>query len=153
MNTLKLQKCTAVHEAKVTYKQPDYRVKVTSAREVYDILNADIVDHDTLELCETFYALSFNRATEIKTYRKISVGSDIACVVDLKLIMLFAVKTRAASIIVAHNHPSGNLQASTPDIDITKRIKDALNLVDIKLLDHLILTKKGYFSFAEEGRL
>ncbi len=84
----------------------------------------------------------------------LSIGGTNGCLLDLKIVFQYAIKANASSIILAHNHPSGNLKPSTADISITKKVSDAANLLDIKLLDHLILSPEDkYYSLSDEGDL
>lgn len=83
----------------------------------------------------------------------ISQGGLDGTVADLRIIFAIALKSLSTSIVVAHNHPSGNKKPSAADTKLTKKIKDAGELLDIQLLDHLILVENGYFSFADEGLL
>jgi DNA repair protein RadC len=91
-----------------------------------------------------------NRANEVIGYSKISSGGTASTVVDAKVIFTKALLSGAHSIILAHNHPSGNLQASEDDIKVTKQLVNAGRVLDIRVLDHLILTDKGYLSMADE---
>lgn len=92
-----------------------------------------------------------NRSNNTIGYAKISQGGVAGTVVDVKIIAKYAIDTLASSVILAHNHPSGNTQPSRADKDITQKIKDSLKLFDISVLDHIILTEDEYFSFADEG--
>ena len=83
----------------------------------------------------------------------LSQGGIAGTVVDLKLLFSVALKCVASGIIIFHNHPSGTTIPSTSDIKLTNKIKQAGEMLDIKLLDHIILTKKGYYSFADEGKI
>lgn len=108
---------------------------------------------DDLEIYESFYILMIDRSGITTGYAKISQGGIIGTVVDVRLICKYAVESLCTSVIVAHNHPSGNLNPSSQDIDITNKLKQALQLLDIKLIEHIILTKDAYYSFADEGRI
>lgn len=108
---------------------------------------------DDLEVFESFFVLMLNKANKTIGYAKISQGGIAGTVVDIRIIMKYAVESLAAGIIVAHNHPSGNLKPSEADMSITKRLKEACTILDIQLLDHVILTADGYASFADEGWL
>ncbi|MFM7154854.1 MAG: JAB domain-containing protein, partial [Bacteroidota bacterium] len=84
---------------------------------------------------------------------RVSIGGTNATVVDLKLVFKVALDARAAAFIAIHNHPSGNLQPSRADIELTERLKQAGKIFDLPLLDHLIISERGYYSFADEGSL
>lgn len=107
----------------------------------------------TIELKEYVYCLYLNTKNEVIGFQKISDGALSSAVVDKQLIYATALKARASSIILCHNHPSGALKPSQADISLTKVLKNGCNLLEIKVLDHIIVTKKGHFSFADEGIL
>lgn len=102
---------------------------------------------------EVFYILYLDRKNTIKSEYLLSKGTISSTVVDIRLLYKEAVQQAASSIIVAHNHPSGNLTPSQADIDITHKIKEAGKLFDITLLDHVIVSQKGFYSFADNGRM
>lgn len=108
---------------------------------------------DDIEIFESFYLLMLNMNNVTIGYAKISQGGIAGTVVDVRLICKYAVDSLCSSVIVAHNHPSGNLNSSSQDINITNKLKQALQLLDIKLIEHIILTKDAYYSFADEGAL
>jgi DNA repair protein RadC len=92
-----------------------------------------------------------NRANKVLGIFELSTGGVSGTVADPKLIFAAALKVAASGLILSHNHPSGNLQPSQADIDLTRKIKEAGKLLEIQLLDHIILTTEGYYSFADEG--
>ncbi len=92
-----------------------------------------------------------NRANKVLGLFEVSKGGISGTVADPKIIFTAALKGGASGIIVAHNHPSGNLTASQSDIDLTRKLKEAGKFLEIQLLDHVIVTTEGYFSFADEG--
>ena len=102
---------------------------------------------------EEFWALFMNRQNKIIDKHCFSRGGITGTVIDVRLILKMAIEKHATALIFAHNHPSGNLEASDADRKITKQLKDAGVIIDIPLLDHLIITQNGYFSFADEGLL
>lgn len=102
---------------------------------------------------EEFWIVMLNRANKIITRYNVSKGGLTGTVIDVRLILKKALEVYAASMIISHNHPSGNLQPSDADRNITKKIKEASALMDIPVLDHIIVTDNGYFSFADEGLL
>ena len=108
---------------------------------------------DDIEIFESFFVLLLNSANITTGYAKISQGGIAGTVVDTRLIAKYAVDALAPSVILAHNHPSGNTKASHADREITKKIIAGLGLLDIKVLDHLILTEESFLSFADEGLL
>ena len=105
----------------------------------------------SLDYREYFYILCLNRNNKVLGYCQISVGGLAGTVADVRIIMQTALKSNACSIILSHNHPSGNLQPSEADKDLTRKIKEAGKVLDIPVLDHLILTSETYLSFADEG--
>ena len=108
---------------------------------------------DDIEIFESFFLLLLNRSNTTIGYVKISQGGTAGTVVDLKIIAKYAVDSLASSVIIAHNHPSVNTTPSQQDIGLTKKCKQGLENLDIKLLDHLIMTDNNYLSFTDEGLL
>jgi DNA repair protein RadC len=106
---------------------------------------------DLIELQEEFKVLLLNRCNKVLGIYNCSKGGVSGTIVDAKLVFVVGIKSSASSIIVAHNHPSGNLKPSEADIRLTKKLKEAGEFLDIKVLDHLIISKEGFFSFADEG--
>ncbi len=102
---------------------------------------------------EEFWVLFLNRQNKILEKHKLSEGGITGTVIDVRRILKMAIEKHATSLIISHNHPSGNLDASDADRKITRQIKDAGIIMDIPLLDHVIITQAGYFSFADEGLL
>jgi len=102
---------------------------------------------------EEFWVLFLNRQNKVIDKQKLSQGGMTGTVIDVRLVLKMAIEKHATSLIFAHNHPSGNLDASDADRKITRQIKDAGIIMDIPLLDHVIITQAGYFSFADEGLL
>lgn len=100
---------------------------------------------------EIFCVLFLNHASRYVKHSVISSGGLTGTVADLRLILKEALMINASQLILAHNHPSGNLTPSTADRQLTQKLKDASGLMDIRLLDHLIIGSSGYFSFADEG--
>ncbi len=102
---------------------------------------------EDLGIYESFFIMLLDRKHNVTGWAKISQGGVAGTVVDLKIIMKYAIECLASSVIFVHNHPSGSLTASDQDINITRKAKEALELIDIKLLDHLIITDKSDNSF------
>ncbi|MCS6819128.1 MAG: DNA repair protein RadC [Chitinophagales bacterium] len=122
---------------------------VMDARTAYEILLPDLSDLPN----EVFMALLLNRRGQLIKKTKISSGGVSGTVVDIRMILKEALEHLCTSMIIAHNHPSGNLQPSAEDLKITQRLKQACELLDIKLFDHIIVGSQSYFSFAEEGKI
>ena len=108
---------------------------------------------EDLEYIERFKIMLLNRANRVKGIINISIGGTAGCVVDVKIVLQAAILSNSSSIIIAHNHPSGNTTPSEADIKITRSIKEACKFQDIALLDHMIITAQGFYSFADEGLL
>jgi DNA repair protein RadC len=146
----------SVSEVSLTYKtkvNPKDRAKVTSSKDAYNIL-FDSWNKNTIEYIEEFKLLLMNRSNAVLGILSLFKGGISGTVTDVRLIFQGALKSNASGIIVCHNHPSGNASPSESDRRITQKIKEAGNLMDIQLLDHLILLPvEGYYSFADEGIL
>jgi DNA repair protein RadC len=126
------------------------RPQVTGSQDVYQILLANWSEQ--IGFIEEFYILLLDRSNRVMGHYKVSQGGLAGTVVDPKVVFSAALKARASSLILAHNHPSGNLKPSQADTDLTNKIKQGGELLDIAILDHLILSPEGgYFSFADEG--
>ena len=142
-----------IGEARISYRPTEIPFsKVTCSDDVETFLR-QIWDMDTLEYCESFCVMTLNRANAITSYKIVSTGGSSSVIVDIKIILQYAILAHASGIIVAHNHPSGNLKPSVADRNLTKKLKNAANTMDIPLLDHIILTKNEYLSFADDGYL
>ena len=128
------------------------RVKVTTSRDVFKVF-LDTWDSNKIDLFEQFKVLLLNKGNKVLGIFEASSGGVSGTVVDAKLVFGTALKSCASSIIVAHNHPSGNLRPSQCDIEITKKLKEGGKLLDIAVLDHMVITSEGYYSFADEGVL
>jgi len=128
------------------------RTKITSGEKAFEVL-LNSWNKGSLELQEEFKILLLNRANEVLGIYAMSKGGITGTVVDVRLIFSVALKCNATGIILAHNHPSGTLKPSEPDIALTKKIRKCSEFMDIALLDHLIVTKYNFYSFANEGLL
>jgi len=100
---------------------------------------------------EEFWIIILNRAHRVIRTEKISQGGLTGTVIDTRMILKHALDKKATSLIISHNHPSGNKNPSEADINITRKIKEAAGIMDITVLDHIIVAGKSYFSFADEG--
>ena len=123
--------------------------KVTSSNDAFDYLSIYLSDL----LHEEFWVIFLNRANEIISHKIIGEGGATSTVVDVKKIARLAIDHHATGLILAHNHPSGNLRPSEQDMDLTRKIKNALELFDISVLDHLIVCSSKFYSFADEGEM
>ena len=143
-----------VSEIEISYKpviKPAEMIKITCSKDAQRILRS--IWGNDINYRESFYSLCLNRADKVLGCQLISLGGISGTVVDVRCIFQVALKALSSGILIAHNHPSGNNEASDADIKITKKLKDAGNLLDITLLDHLILLPEGYTSLADEGLL
>lgn len=149
-----------VSETQIVYKsktKASERPKITRSNDAADIFFMNETMAENIEYKEIFLLMAMNRANKVLSVTKISEGGTCGTVVDIKHIFQSLILQNAQSFILCHNHPSGNMQPSANDIEITKKIKEAGKLFDIFLLDHVILspdhTEKNpvYYSFADEG--
>src|SRR5687767_2764202 len=124
--------------------------KIGQSKDAADFIR-EIYKRGEIELQEQFIVLYLDRGNNIIGYYRHAVGGITGTVADVRIILAAALKSASTGIVIAHNHPSGNLQPSEPDIQLTRKIKESAKLMDITLLDHIIVTKEGYFSFADEG--
>ena len=149
------KKMYEVAEIQLTYKsnvKPSLRPKINDSKDAYELLKENW-DASKIEFVEQFKAVFLNRANKVLGILEVSTGGVSGTVADPKVIFVAAIKANASSFLVAHNHPSGNLSPSQADIDLTKKLRDGGKLLEIQLLDHLIVTVEGYYSFADEGAL
>jgi DNA repair protein RadC len=142
-----------VAEISVSYStnQPD-KIKLISCKEVYQFVLSKW-NLDLIEFQEETKLILLNRANIVLGIYELSKGGISGTVVDIRIILSVALKCNASSIILVHNHPSGNLTASESDNIITSKLKKACELLGIYLLDHLIISKEGYYSFAKNENL
>ncbi|MEN8202883.1 MAG: DNA repair protein RadC [Bacteroidota bacterium] len=123
------------------------KIPVKSSESVFKLFHPLLGDLDH----EEFWLLMLNRANRVLGRFKVSQGGLSGTVIDTRIILKKALDNLASSIIVCHNHPSGNMQPSDADVKITEKLKKAAEMLEIKLLDHVIIADKSYFSFADEG--
>jgi len=125
------------------------KYKISCSNDIYQLIKSDLMDLPK----EEFWILLLNRANRLIKKEQISSGGISGTVADPKIIFKVALDQYASSIILVHNHPSGNLTPSKADIDLTKKMKGAGQLLEIPVLDHIIFSDQGYLSFADEGLL
>lgn len=144
---------TKISEIRVSYSNENReKVSINGSESAYKIL-LSCWDKSKIELQEEFKILLLNRANRILGINTVSSGGVSGTLVDPKLVFNVSLKCNASAIILSHNHPSGNLNPSGSDKELTKKLRCAGDFLDIKVLDHLIITPEGYFSFADEGLL
>lgn len=142
-----------LNEIKISYSyknDPKNLPYITSSGEINKLI---LNDWDDIDYKETFKVLYLNRGNKLLGISTLSKGGTSGTVVDIKCIFQAALKANANSIVCAHNHPSGNLTPSAEDKKLTQKIKQAGQFLDLPLLDHLIVTRFGYLSFADDGLL
>jgi len=156
-NMIKQQASTPgrVPQIRLFYKgkiKPSELPKITNSLDAYQVFMANW-DLGRIELQEQFKVLLLNRNNRVLGYHTVSTGGTAGTVVDVKLLFAVALKAKASSLIVAHNHPSGNLKASEEDLALTKKLTSAGKFLEMPVLDHLIVTREGYYSFANDGEI
>ncbi|MCB0460056.1 MAG: JAB domain-containing protein [Flavobacteriaceae bacterium] len=145
-----------VNEIQISYKEKIRTIQskpIKSSEDVAQVLfnNWDV---KTIGLHESFKVLLLNNSNKVKGIYQLSTGGITGTIVDLRILFALALKTLSVAIILAHNHPSSKLQPSESDKQLTDKVVKAAKLLDIKVLDHVILTPdKKYFSFADNGLL
>ena len=142
-----------VQELQLVYKQkfkPSDRPKITTSEEAYRVL-LSTWNLGTIGFIETFKILLLNRANRVIGCYEVSSGGLCGTIADPRVIFAVALKCCAVGLILAHNHPSGNLAPSQSDIDLTRKLRDGGKLVDIAILDHIIVTEFDYSSFADNA--
>jgi len=148
-----VQSLFSVTEIEIVYRnkvKPTDRPKCNTSSSAYDVL-LNAWDMNKIELVEQFMILLLDRSNSVLGISNISTGGVSACLVDPKIVFGTALKARASGMILAHNHPSGNLKPSEADIQLTHRLREGGRLLDMSVLDHLIVTPRAYYSFADEG--
>lgn len=148
-NTNKVEEIRLAYTPKV---KPSDREKITSSADTFKLM-LGIFDSDTLEFRESFYVLHLNQGNKVLGFTKISEGGVSGTYVDAKLVFSSAILANASNIIFCHNHPSGTLRPSQADIDLTRKLAQGAKLLDILVLDHLIVSSEGYYSFADDGMM
>ena len=144
-----------VSEVELTYKNNvpyNQRQKISNSQGAYEILT-NLFPENTMNYRETFIVLYLNRANQVLGYSVISQGGTSSTTVDIKMVIQTALLANASCIMLAHNHPSGNLHPSSDDNRITNRIIEAAKLFEITVLDHLIITNENYYSFTDNGNI
>lgn len=146
-----------VSEIDVVYKRKvackvSQRPQITNSAATYQLL-MHYWNSDKIELLEEFKVLYLNRANRVMQIYPVSQGCITGCMADPRLILAAALRVAAVSMILVHNHPSGSLKPSRADEELTHKIKEAARYFDLTVLDHIIITSDGYFSFADEGIL
>jgi DNA repair protein RadC len=126
------------------------RIKITCSQDAYRVF-LNNWNGDTIELQEEFKIMLLNKANEVMGISVLSKGSMSSCIVDLKLLFAVVIKSASPVIILAHNHPSGNLKPSEADKRLYEKVKKGAEYFDIQVLDNLIITKEDFYSFTDRG--
>ena len=143
---------STISEFSLKYTKTDIqKTKVTTSESASNVIRKFYFDD--INIYESFFILLLNRANNTTGFAKISQGGTAGTVVDIKIIAKYAVESLSSAVIICHNHPSGDKRPSDADLNITRRIKDALLLLDVKLFDHIIITENDFYSFADNGDL
>ncbi len=138
-------------EISVTYNTGNLeKIRINSHKEAYNLI-IENWNMGTIEFQEECKVIMMNKGNFVLGIYNVSKGGIDSSVVDIRIILAVALKCNATQLILVHNHPSGNLNPSSSDQTITKNLKNACELLNISLLDHLIITRKGYYSFNEEN--
>ena len=142
-----------IPELQVSYNRSSGKFLSGTISSSFDVAEfiRNTIGKNEVELQEQFIVLYLSQANRVIGYYKHSKGSINATVADTRIILGTALKCACVAMIVAHNHPSGNLKPSNMDKELTIKIKEAASYLDIKLIDHIIVTQGGYYSFTEEG--
>lgn len=143
-----------IPELSVSYNRAGERQfgKITSVKDAANFIR-NTFNYGEVELQEQFIVLYLNQANDIIGYYRHSKGAINATVADTRIVLATALKCLAVAMVIAHNHPSGNLTPSRADEQLTAKMKESASMMDIKLLDHIIITKESFYSFADEGLL
>ena len=142
-----------VAEVELVYRttvKPSQRPVIKHSRDAYEAF-LQVWDENKLGFQEEFKVLLLNQSSRVIGVYEASTGGMTTTVADPRLILVAALKGLAVSIIIGHNHPSGNLKPSRADEELTAKIREAARFLDINLLDHIIVTMEGYYSFADGG--
>lgn len=143
-----------IPEIKISYKiiRPSNYQPII-AKDFYTLSNVikPLFDNDTFDWVEEMILLCLNRRNEVICFSKLSIGGITGTVCDVRKILLIAIQSQATSIVLAHNHPSGNMKPSESDKVITEQLVNAIKYHDIKLLDHFIFVQDGFYSMKDEG--
>ena len=142
-----------VSEVKLTYESNNTRKKKLKVKSSENIFELMVRNWEQIEYRESFKILLLDISNQVLGINTVSIGGISKSIVDIKMILQGALLANASAIVAVHNHPSGNVRPSSVDDTITLRIKQATEIMDISLLDHLIITKDEYYSYADEDKL
>ncbi len=153
--TISIDNAVMIPEFKISLsmkQKPSELFQVMCATHAAEYVKS-IYDADSIDWVESFYCIMLNRSNRVLGFYKVSTGGITGTVADPRVIFQAALLANASSLIISHNHPSGGLKPSKQDEELTHKIKEAGRLLEIRLLDHIIVTSEGHFSFADQGLL
>lgn len=128
------------------------KVKINDSKDVYNYAK-EMYSDGSIAIHESFYLIMLNNKNVTKGYKLISTGGITGTLVDITILAKYAIDSLCKAVVLVHNHPSGDTEPSRQDIELTKRVDQALKLFDIKVLDHTIIAEDKYYSFADNGML
>jgi len=148
-NNIKINDATVEYSIKTKKHNDINNIQITSSNICYNYIKS--LYDDNINIYESCYIILLNQQKKTKGWVKISQGGITGTVVDIRLVAYFAVQSLSVGVILVHNHPSGNLTFSKQDINLCKRLKEGLGILDICLVDSIVLTDSGYISAADRG--
>jgi DNA repair protein RadC len=151
--TVNAQDWTKVAEIEIVYRtkvKPSERPRIETSADSYKLLQA-LWNQDLIGLQEQMKIVLLNRRNRVLGIHTLSSGGISGTVADPKLILAVVIKSGACSVILSHNHPSGEVRPSKEDLQLTYKIREALKFLDVRLMDHVIISSEDYYSFADEG--
>jgi len=142
-----------IPEIEIRYKNNNtIKKKITNSKDCYEIMK-DFFNDDTFDLIEELVVLYFDTSNQTLGWFRVSQGGISSSVVDPRIIFGIGLKAGASSMIISHNHPSGQITPSPADNNITRKLVKGGKLLGINLLDHIVVTRTGYYSYADHGEL
>jgi DNA repair protein RadC len=153
MGQSEIQSAFKVTEVDLIYRnkvKPKNRTFITNSQDAYSVLKR-VWDKNKIDLVEQFKIVLLDHRNACLGVSDVASGGMTNCIVDSKIVFATALKSKATKIILAHNHPTGNLTPSTSDLNITKKLVTGGQYLDIEVLEHIIMTSQGYYSMADNG--
>lgn len=144
----------AIGEIEVSYKRKieiPFQ-KIASSKDANSCIR-ELFPVTQINYREHMYVLYLDNANKVLGYQLLSVGGLTSTMLDIRVLLQGALLTNSVALLLFHNHPSGKLQPSNADVELTSKVKRSVEILDLKLLDHLIITENSYYSFADEGNL
>jgi DNA repair protein RadC len=149
-----MEQLNAMHEIKVSYERIINKEVISDSRTAYETFKRTYsLEKCNILLKEYAMMLLLDRSNNVLGYYVLSSGGLSSTIIDVRLAFSIALKCLASGMILCHNHPSGKLKPSNSDVLLTKKFVDAGKLLDVAVLDHLIVSNEGYYSFADEGQI